>query len=163
MQLNSYEKSWRLITPGAIRRQEFYLLCCRSWQLTPFQIFCHRRVIILKDMGSMQWSVSQKVVEIQWWSSRKELFHQLRADRKENLRVNPSKVILIPLTRNVSDINFLQRYFPGANEVKYLGLVIDSKLTWNLYLRSNMKKNNKKQNICLKFILTFYHVTLIQF
>lgn len=58
--------------------------------------------------------------------------------KKENLRVNPSKTTLIPFTRrrklnliaptlNGTQINF-------SSETKYLGIVLDRKLTWNPHL-----------------------------
>lgn len=55
---------------------------------------------------------------------------------KENLRINPSNMMLIPFTRkritqNLSGIKLSEETLTNANEVKYLELVLYIKLTLN--------------------------------
>lgn len=64
---------------------------------------------------------------------------------KDNLRVNPSTTTLIPFTRKriTSSLNGIRLFgetHPNANDVKYLGLVVDIKLIWNPHLKHTMKK-----------------------
>jgi len=64
---------------------------------------------------------------------------------KEGLHVNPSKTVVVPFTRK-KNLDSLSRLKLGASRleisgsVKYLGITLDSKLTWNYHLDSVLHK-----------------------
>jgi hypothetical protein len=60
---------------------------------------------------------------------------------KEKLQVNPSKTSLIPFTnkKNLEGLRFptfFNKLLKIAGEVKYLGLTLDRRLTWNQHLQN---------------------------
>ncbi|KAL1446432.1 hypothetical protein WDU94_012296 [Cyamophila willieti] len=62
-----------------------------------------------------------------------------------NLRVNPAKTTLIPFTRKrkleeLKPPNFFGEVLEFKREVKYLGVILDSKLTWNPHLDKTIDK-----------------------
>lgn len=65
--------------------------------------------------------------------------------REVNLTVNPGKTVLVPFTRKrvqgmFNDISFFGTILEVSTEVKYLGVILDSKLTWKPHLDSRVKK-----------------------
>jgi retron-type reverse transcriptase len=64
--------------------------------------------------------------------------------REENLKVNPNKTTIIPFTRRrklhlkAPTLNGTQIHF--SNETKYLGVILDKKLTWNAHLTRTIKQ-----------------------
>lgn len=67
--------------------------------------------------------------------------------RKERLRVNPSKTVILPITR-IRNLNSLARLelngvpLKISNCSKYLGITLDRTLTWNLHVQSVVRKAN---------------------
>jgi hypothetical protein len=64
---------------------------------------------------------------------------------KEKLQVNPSKTALIPFTdkNNLEGLilpTFFNERLKIAGEVKYLGVIMDRRLTWNQYLENVTNK-----------------------
>ena len=68
---------------------------------------------------------------------------------EENLRVNPSKTALVAFTRKRLKENmykppvFYNKTLELNTEVKYLGLTIDKKLTWNSHLHNNIVRGKR--------------------
>jgi hypothetical protein len=62
----------------------------------------------------------------------------------EGLRVNPRKTALIPFTYKRSDRNITPTLFGERltllREVKYLGVILDDKLTWNQHIDSKLNR-----------------------
>ncbi|MVN24507.1 hypothetical protein GO639_04910 [Staphylococcus aureus] len=61
------------------------------------------------------------------------------------MSVNPSKTVLIPFTkrRKLADLTILSlngMVIPFGTEVKYLGIVLDKRLTWNAHLEKVLHK-----------------------
>lgn len=64
-----------------------------------------------------------------------------RAGVNENLRVNSSKTMLISFTRksippNLNYIKLFEGTLPSVNKVKYLGLLLDTKLIWRYKIQT---------------------------
>ena len=69
--------------------------------------------------------------------------------QNENLRINPEKTVLIPFTKRKSN-NLRNPHLDGvsinfSSETKYLGVILDSKLTW----RPHLNKVKTKTINCL--------------
>jgi hypothetical protein len=63
----------------------------------------------------------------------------------EGLRVNPQKTALIPFTYKSRDRNITKPTLFGERltllrEVKYLGVILDDKLTWNQHIDSKLNR-----------------------
>ncbi|KAI5731976.1 hypothetical protein M8J77_019254 [Diaphorina citri] len=71
----------------------------------------------------------------------------------ERLRVNPEKTTIIPFTRRLLNSNVETPTLFGtklamANEVKYLGVTLDKKLTWNCHIKKIADKAQVCMNTC---------------
>lgn len=77
---------------------------------------------------------------------------------KIGLRVNPTKTVLVPFTamRKFSDKlfkpKFFGKYLNFENHVKYLGMILDSKLTWNEHLKFLVDKARRALFTCKTII-----------
>lgn len=65
---------------------------------------------------------------------------------RENLMVNPNKTTMIPFTRRrkLEDIKLPKLFgteLQMSREVKYLGITLDAKLTWNSHLQNTINKS----------------------
>jgi hypothetical protein len=63
----------------------------------------------------------------------------------EGLRVNPRKTALIPFTykrrdRNITTPTLFGERLTLLREVKYMGVILDDKLTWNQHIDSKMNR-----------------------
>lgn len=67
--------------------------------------------------------------------------------KKEGLSINPAKTTIIPFTRkraiDIPTLNIEGVEVPLKEEVKYLGVTLDKKLTWGAHLDSVTKKATK--------------------
>ena len=75
---------------------------------------------------------------------------------KTELSVNPSKTVLVLFTKNrnlqgVRDLVLFDSNLSTSSEVKYLGLVFDSKLNWNQHLSNRIQKACRIYGQCRKF------------
>lgn len=63
--------------------------------------------------------------------------------QKEDLSVNPGKTIIVPFTKrrlNLGALTLNGTVIPYSREVKYLGVVLDQKLTWNTHINRTVEK-----------------------
>jgi ribonuclease HI len=78
--------------------------------------------------------------------------------KKENLLVNPDKTSMIMFTKKHEDSsNFNKNKMFGkelsfVNEVKYLGVILDRKLTWNIHLDRQIERATNSLWICRKLL-----------
>jgi Reverse transcriptase (RNA-dependent DNA polymerase) len=73
------------------------------------------------------------------------------------LSINPSKTKVIPFTRlrkntNVSPLSLFGSSLKYESEVKYLGVILDSTLTWNAHLMSLVGKFQKSYWLCRRMV-----------
>ncbi|XP_055698849.1 uncharacterized protein LOC129799159 [Phlebotomus papatasi] len=72
------------------------------------------------------------------------------------LKINPSKTTLVPFTRrrkvNLDNILLEGTIIEIKQEVKYLGLMLDSKLTWNAHITCITNKSIKALWTCRKMV-----------
>ena len=75
---------------------------------------------------------------------------------EKGLSVNPQKTILVPFTRrrntSLNTINMNKVNIPLTNHTKYLGVIFDQKLTWNLHLDSVVNKARSALFTCNKMV-----------
>lgn len=78
--------------------------------------------------------------------------------RKQNLSVNPEKTKLLHFTKrkgrhiDIDRILLWERPLKATNSTKYLGLIIDDKLLWNLHLDQRIEKAKKVLFQCKRAI-----------
>ncbi|GAB0090086.1 Odorant receptor [Sergentomyia squamirostris] len=76
--------------------------------------------------------------------------------QKVGLTINPSKSTIIPFRRrrnlNLNPITLNGCVIEFKKEVKYLGLLLDSKLTWNAHIQYICQKATKTLWICKKMV-----------
>lgn len=66
--------------------------------------------------------------------------------KRVDLKVNPEKTALIPFTKKrklegLSTPTFFEKQIQYAQEVKYLGVILDAKLTWNAHIAYAINKS----------------------
>lgn len=59
-----------------------------------------------------------------------------------NLIVRPKKIVLVSFTerRNLDDQSFIGIQLHQDRELKYLGAILDTKLTWNYHMQKAINK-----------------------
>ena len=72
--------------------------------------------------------------------------------RRQGLNMNPSNTVLVPFPKNRKN-NLMRPSLSGtilnfASEVKYLGVILDSKLTWNNHIQNLKMKATKALMAC---------------
>jgi hypothetical protein len=65
---------------------------------------------------------------------------------KEGLNISPHKTAMIPFTNRrkiegLGPLNFHGKYLKMLDDVKYLGVILDSRLTWNQHLQKQLGKH----------------------
>ncbi|MEX7539333.1 hypothetical protein SGI37_20165, partial [Providencia rettgeri] len=65
--------------------------------------------------------------------------------RDHNLSVNPAKTVIVPFTKKTNLAGALQLSLKGeslnlSTSVKYLGVILDKRLTWNGHLNTKIDK-----------------------
>ncbi|XP_069357560.1 uncharacterized protein [Maniola hyperantus] len=76
--------------------------------------------------------------------------------RENQLAVNAEKTVIVPFTRRrnlekLESPKLNNRSIPFSCEVKYLGITLDQKLTWNSHVDGVLKKAKSPLGICSRF------------
>ncbi|KAI5735212.1 hypothetical protein M8J77_015582 [Diaphorina citri] len=76
--------------------------------------------------------------------------------KNEGLKVNPTKTTVVPFTRKILRNNKKLKLFGKeiemSEEVKYLGVTLDRKLTWNRHLEKTINKATICMNTCRRAV-----------
>lgn len=77
--------------------------------------------------------------------------------RQENLKVNPGKTTLLPFTRRRGvegwrELQLFGEHIKMANEVKYLGVTLDRRLTWNAHMEKTIIRAKNCMHACRRVV-----------
>lgn len=75
---------------------------------------------------------------------------------KEGLSINPSKIVIVPFTKkrkvNLKSFKIGEVEIQVSSQVKYLGVILDAKLSWNAHLDSTINKAINALWLCSKTV-----------
>jgi ribonuclease HI len=101
-----------------------------------FEVVCYADDLVIMVRGKHDKTVAERL--------QLALNHVWRWCESENLSVNPSKTIIVPFTRrlkfNIQDFNLNGSNISLSTEVKYLGVILDSKLSWSRHIQTVQEK-----------------------